>query len=264
MAQNCNSNIALWMSDLLKVISHATIRQIMDHQTSNIEQAISQGAQALGMDVAETAVASLAAYVGLLERWNRVYNLSAVRSPQEMVIRHILDSLSILPWVTGPKVLDVGSGAGLPGIPLAVMRPDWEFYLLDANGKRTRFIQQASADLELNNVKVLRCRIEDYQSAQGFDSILSRAFASLSAMLSVAGRLCAPSGRLLAMKGALSEQELAELPSGYRLARVYPLNVPGLNAQRHLVHLSPDSVFHPSETPCLSIQGDVECPRSSQ
>lgn len=249
---------------LPKVVSHATIQQIMDHQTLNIEQAITQGAQALGVDAAETAIASLAAYVGLLERWNRVYNLSAVRSPQEMVIRHILDSLSILPWVTGPKVLDVGSGAGLPGIPLAVMRPGWEFYLLDANGKRTRFMQQSSAHLGLDNVKVLRSRVEDYRPEQCFDSILSRAFASLSDMLSVAGRLCAPAGRLLAMKGILSEQELTELPSGYRVVGVYPLSVPGLNAQRHLVHLSADGVSHPLVAPCLSTQGDVECPRSSR
>ncbi len=236
----------------------------MDQQTLHIEQAITQGTQALGVDATETAVASLAAYVELLERWNRVYNLSAVRNPQEMVIRHILDSLSILPWVIGSKVLDVGSGAGLPGIPLAVMRPDWEFYLLDGNGKRTRFMQQSKVQLKLENIKVIRCRAEDYHPAHYFDSILSRAFASLSVMLSVAGRLCAPTGRLLAMKGELSEQELAELPAGYQLAGIYPLNVPSLDAQRHLVHLSPDSLFHSSMTPCLSIQGEVECPRSSR
>jgi 16S rRNA (guanine527-N7)-methyltransferase len=204
-----------------------------------IESAIAQGIRHLGIPVPENAAACLAAYIALLERWNRAYNLTAVRRPEEMVSRHILDSLAILPWVQGPRVLDVGSGAGLPGLPLAVARPEWACYLLDSNGKRTRFMQQAVNELGLVNVNVIRCRLEDYQPAIRFDSIVSRAFAALAEMVAGAGRLGAPGGRLLAMKGTYPQEEIAALPSGYRVAGVYRLQVPGLDAERHLVHLAP-------------------------
>jgi 16S rRNA (guanine527-N7)-methyltransferase len=205
----------------------------------NIEQALAQGIQRLGIPVPVDAAARLAAYIALLERWNRVYNLTAVRRPEEMASRHILDSLAILPWVQGPRVLDVGSGAGLPGLPLAVARPEWACYLLDNNGKRTRFMQQAVNELGLVNVSVIRCRLEDYQPAIRFDSIVSRAFAALAEMVAGAGRLCAPGGRLLAMKGVYPQEEIAVLPPGHRVAGVYRLQVPGLDAERHLVHLVP-------------------------
>lgn len=205
----------------------------------NIEQAIARGIDLMGLDVADKAVGRLAAYVALLARWNRTYNLTAVRRPEDMVVRHILDSLSILPWLQGPRVLDVGSGAGLPGIPLAIVRPEWDFYLLDSNGKRTRFLTQAITELGLTHSQVLRCRVEDYRPEMGFDSVLSRAFASLTKMVMMAGRLCAPDGRLLAMKGVYPKDELVDLPSGYTVVGIYPLNVPGLPAERHLVHLIP-------------------------
>jgi 16S rRNA (guanine527-N7)-methyltransferase len=217
----------------------------------NLEPAIAQGIQHLGIQVPAAATARLAAYIALLERWNRAYNLTAVRQPEEMVSRHILDSLSILPWVQGPRLLDVGSGAGLPGIPLAVVRPEWECYLLDSNGKRTRFMQQVVNELALVNTRVIRCRLEDYYPPVKFASIVSRAFASLAEMVASAGRLCAPGGRLLAMKGAYPQEELAVLPLGYRVAGIYRLQVPGLDAERHVVHLVPlDS----------KTQADVEWP----
>jgi len=201
-----------------------------------IEQSIEHGMAAMAIKN-PSAVSSLATYVTQLIRWNRVYNLTAVRQPQDIVVRHILDSLSILPWVQGPNVLDVGSGAGLPGIPLAIMRPETEFFLLDSNAKRTRFMTQVIAELQLKNVEVLRCRVEDYQPKRLFDTVLSRALSSLVAMLEVAGHLCAGGGCVLAMKGKYPEQELASLPPAYRLVAVHSLTVPGLDAARHLVHV---------------------------
>lgn len=207
----------------------------------SIEQAIIEGCERLDLRLSDEACTRLAAYLALLERWNRAYNLTAVREPEAMVVRHLLDSLSILPWLEGPRVLDVGSGAGLPGIPLAVARPEYEFCLLDSNGKRTRFLTQATAELRLPNVSIVRSRVEDYQPVTLFNSIVSRAFATLAELVADAGRLCAPTGRLLAMKGVLPDEELARLPSTYQVVGVYPLRVPHLDAERHLVHLAPAS-----------------------
>ena len=205
----------------------------------SIEQSIIEGVERLGFPLPDGAVGRLAAYLALLERWNRAYNLTAVRDSDAMVIRHLLDSLSILPWIDGPRVLDVGSGAGLPGIPLAVACPELEFCLLDSNGKRTRFLTQAVAELQLKNIAIARSRVEDYQPVSLFNSVVSRAFATLADLLASAGRLCAPDGRLLAMKGVFPDDELARLPPGYVLVGVYPLRVPNLEAERCLVHLAP-------------------------
>ncbi len=203
----------------------------------DVQAAIALGCEQMAMRLPEIAVQRLAAYVALLERWNRAYNLTAVRRPEDMVIWHILDSLAILPWLRGPRVADVGSGAGLPGIPLAIARPEFAFYLLDSSGKRTRFMTQAVLQLQLWHVQVIRCRVEEYQPAELFDTVLARAFGSLAAMLNSAGRLCAPDGRLLAMKGKRPGEELLRLPEGYKVIEVIRLSVPGLDAERHLVHL---------------------------
>ena len=207
----------------------------------SIEQAIIEGCERLDLRLPEGAGVRLAAYLALLERWNRAYNLTAIREPEAMVVRHLLDSLSILPWLEGPRILDVGSGAGLPGIPLAIARPEYEFCLLDSNGKRTRFLTQATAELRLPNVSVVRSRVGEYQPVTLFNSVVSRAFATLAELVADAGRLCAPTGRLLAMKGVFPDDELARLPSAYRVVGVYPLQVPHLDAERHLVHLAPVS-----------------------
>jgi 16S rRNA (guanine527-N7)-methyltransferase len=193
------------------------------------------------MNVAITtgAAGRLSAYLALLARWNRVYNLTAVRTVDEMVPRHIFDSLSILPWVRGERILDVGSGAGLPGIPLAIVRPEWSFDLLDSNSKRVRFLTQAVAELRLDNARVVHSRAQDYEPGAGFDSIVSRAFASLTELLICVGRLCARGGNILAMKGVYPKDEIEELPSGYVLMGVHPLDVPDLRASRHLVRLAP-------------------------
>ncbi|MCB1920498.1 MAG: 16S rRNA (guanine(527)-N(7))-methyltransferase RsmG [Candidatus Competibacteraceae bacterium] len=205
----------------------------------SIEQSIIDGSKRLGIPLSDGAVEQLATYLALLERWNRAYNLTAVRDPEAMVVRHILDSLSIWSWIEGPRVLDVGSGAGLPGIPLAITHPECRFCLLDSNGKRTRFLIQASAELRLANIDVVRSRVEDYQPATLFNTVVSRAFSTLADLLADAGQLCAPEGRLLAMKGVFPDEELVRLPPDYRLSGVYPLHIPGLNAERHLVHLTP-------------------------
>ena len=205
----------------------------------SIEQSILEGSERLGIPLPAEAVARLGAYLTLLERWNRAYNLTAVRDPEARVVRHVLDSLSILPWLEGPRVLDVGSGAGLPGIPLAIARPEQGFCLLDSNGKRTRFLTQVAAELRLGNVAVVRGRVEDYRPEILFDSVVSRAFSTLADMVADAGRLCAPEGRLLAMKGVFPDDELARLPPGFVVVGVYPLRVPSLDAERHLVHLAP-------------------------
>ena len=205
----------------------------------SIEQSILEGGRRLGIQLPPEGVARLVAYLTLLERWNRAYNLTAVRDPEAMVVRHVLDSLSILPWLEGPRVLDVGSGAGLPGIPLAIARPEQGICLLDSNGKRTRFLTQVAAELRLGNVAVVRGRVEDYRPEILFDSVVSRAFSTLADMVGDAGRLCAPEGRLLAMKGVFPDDELARLPPGFVVVGVYPLRVPSLDAERHLVHLAP-------------------------
>ena len=205
----------------------------------SIERSILEGSERLGIQLVPEAAARLGGYLALLERWNHAYNLTAVRDPEAMVVRHVLDSLSILPWLAGPQVLDVGSGAGLPGIPLAIVRPDHRFCLVDSNGKRTRFLNQVVAELRLKNVGVARSRIEDYQPNTLFDSVVSRAFSTLADLVVDAGRLCAPAGRLLAMKGVFPDDELVRLPPGYAVIGVYPLRVPRLDAERHLVHLAP-------------------------
>jgi 16S rRNA (guanine527-N7)-methyltransferase len=181
----------------------------------------------------------LLAYVRLLAKWNAAYNLTAVRDPQDMVTRHLLDSLAVLPYLAGPRVLDIGTGPGLPGIPLAVARPEYAFTLLDANAKKTRFVTQAVGELGLKNVEVVQARVESYRPAQNFDTLVSRAFASIADMLAASRHLCAPHGRILALKGVYPEEELAAVPAGFVVQEVAALQVPGLEAQRHVVILAP-------------------------
>lgn len=211
----------------------------MMKNTAAIATLVAEGSARMGLELPPDAPARLADFVALLARWNRVYNLTAVRRPEDMAVRHVLDSLAILPWLAGPRIVDVGSGAGLPGIPLAVVRSGFEFCLLDSSAKRTRFLTQAVLELHLANVTVVRVRAEDYRPERPFASVLSRAFGSLTQMLGCAGHLCAADGRLLAMKGAYPEAELAALSAGFERVDVYALKVPGLDAERHLVHLAP-------------------------
>lgn len=174
-------------------------------------------------------------YLSLLAKWNKAYNLTAVRESSEMVTRHLLDSLSVHPYLYGDRILDVGTGPGLPGIPLALANPGKDFILLDSLGKKTRFIQQVINTLELANVTVLQSRIEDFQPPQGFSTVISRAFASLLEMMVKTRHCLGEGGRMLAMKGQYPQTELDDLGDGVEILSIKELEVPGLSAERHLV-----------------------------
>ena len=195
------------------------------------------GLAVLGVALPAEGTARLLEFVELLQRWNQAYNLTAVRDPGEMVVKHLLDSLAVLPHVRGTSVEDVGAGAGLPGIPLAIARPDTRFVLLDSNGKKTRFMVQAAAALKLHNVEVVQARVEGYRPSEPFATVISRAFASLGEFLRLAGGGCTHGGRLLAMKGAYPDEELRDIPEGFRLLGVHVLKVPGLDAERCVVEI---------------------------
>ncbi len=174
-------------------------------------------------------------YIKLLGKWNQAYNLTAVRDPIEMMTRHIADSLAVASYLTGKTIIDVGSGAGLPGIPLALVFPERKVVLLDSNGKKTRFLIQVKAELGLDNVEVVQSRAEDYQPEQCFDCIIARAFTQIGDMITKTRHLACKNGQIWAMKGVYPEDELKKVAEPYQ---VYPLQVPGLAEQRHLVCIS--------------------------
>lgn len=204
----------------------------------NLENLLRAGLERLGLPLDEANAGRVLAYVGLLEKWNRAYNLTAVREPAEMVVRHILDSLAILPWVPGGSLLDVGAGAGLPGIPLAIANPGLDVTLVDSAGKKVRFMNHARRELGLENVHPAHSRIEDFSSLEPFDGIVSRAFTRLSDFAAAVRHLAGGNTRLLAMKGRYPEQEAAELPGWARVRSIEKLFVPGLHEHRHLVIMS--------------------------
>jgi 16S rRNA (guanine527-N7)-methyltransferase len=191
------------------------------------------GIAELGLTPASAACERLLDYLELLVRWNAAYNLTAVRDPDAMIERHLLDSLAVAPFVSGDSLADLGSGAGLPGIPLAILEPARQHVLIDSNGKKTRFLREAVRTLELANARVEQSRVEDTRGQ--FDCITSRAFATLEEMLKLGGHLLAPSGVWLALKGVLHKQEILGVPAGFQVADVRPLHVPGLGAARHVV-----------------------------
>lgn len=200
-----------------------------------VEQRLHAGLRAL--DLALDAAPSLLAYLALLVKWNKAFNLSAVRDPLEMVDRHVLDSLSVLPYVGSGRLLDVGSGAGLPGIPLALVSPALDVVLLDSNGKKTRFLKQVRLELGIPNIAVVHSRLEDYRPESPFDVVISRAFAEAETFFTLARPHAAPDGRLLAMKGRRDDNEIAKIDRGSGKLVIHTLNVPGLAAARHLFEL---------------------------
>ncbi len=200
---------------------------------------LAAGIAALELDISPDAQQRMLDYLLLIEKWNKAYNLTAVRQPAKMLTHHLLDSLSVLPHVRGLRVLDVGSGAGLPGIPLALAQPKWRLTLLDSNHKKTTFLRQAMIELKLTNVDVVCDRVETWTSPQPFDTVVSRAFSDLPEFLSLAGRLCAKTGVVVAMKGIYPHEELAQVPKNFQLCNVVSLNVPGLGAERHAAVLQP-------------------------
>ena len=203
----------------------------------NPELQLRQGLSALRIDLPQGGAARLLQYLALLSKWNRAYNLTAIREPARLVSHHLLDSLSVLPHLSGPGIVDVGSGPGLPGIPLAVARPDWSVTLIDSNHKKTAFLRQVVIELKLQNVEVVADRVEHWEPSGPVDVAISRAFSDLPAFADSARHLCGATGVLAAMKGVHPDEELAQLPADLQLLRVVPLDVPGVRAARHLVLL---------------------------
>ena len=205
-----------------------------------MRRSLEAGLERMGVALERDARETLLAYVRLLERWGRAYNLTAVRDPREMIARHVLDSLAALAYLSGDRALDVGSGAGLPGLVLAVARPDVDWVLLDSNAKKYRFLTRARIELELANVEPVRARVEDFHPARRFSTIISRAFASTAELLAASRRMLEPGGRLLAMKGRFPASELAGLEGAAARVEVVPLRVAGLeHEERHLVVVTP-------------------------
>ena len=203
---------------------------------------LEHGLAALGVPADNTARARLLAYLHLLDKWNRVYNLTAVRGVDRMMSQHLLDSLAVVPHLRGGTMVDVGSGAGLPGVPIAIMCPGRRVTLLDSNHKKATFLKQAAIELQLENVSVVCERAQSWRAERPFDVVISRAFAELAQFIAVAGHLCAHDGVMAAMKGVYPDEELGALPPGYRAAAVKRLHVPGLAADRHLVLVQPPDV----------------------
>jgi 16S rRNA (guanine527-N7)-methyltransferase len=199
------------------------------------ESLLRDGIEQLQLALSEEQIQSLLSYQQLLQDWNKAYNLTAIRDPEQMVIRHLVDSLSIVAHIQESDVVDLGTGAGLPGIVLAIVYPDKNYLLLDSNGKKTRFINQVRIELGLANVKVAKSRAETYHPQQAYPAVTSRAFATLADSVALLDELLAVGGRFYAMKGKLPDHEVEQLPTTYRLEKVQPITVPFLDEERHLV-----------------------------
>lgn len=180
----------------------------------------------------------LVGYVDMLHKWNKAYNLTSVRDPEQMLIRHILDSIVVAPHLSGSRFIDVGTGPGLPGVPLSIVLPDAHFTLLDSLGKRVRFLKQVQHELKLENISPVQSRVEEYPAEPPFDGVISRAFASIHDMVSWCHHLPGQQGRFYALKGILQQDEISALPAGFSVENVVPLHVPQLDGERHLVIIS--------------------------
>jgi 16S rRNA (guanine527-N7)-methyltransferase len=196
------------------------------------------GCDQLGLQLNAQQHSDLLAYLALFAKWNRAYNLSAIRDPEQMVRLHLLDSLAVVPHITGERLIDVGTGGGLPGIPLAICFPERSLALLDSAGKKTRFLFQVKTDLSLANVQIHNCRVEAHKPSELYDGVVSRAFASLTDMTQSCAHLLKSGGTFWAMKGVYPAAELAELAPHIHLRHGVTLNVPGLDAERCLLALT--------------------------
>ncbi len=205
---------------------------------------LEKGIAKLGLEVSSHQLKSLVAYVDLLEHWNKTYNLTAIRDRSDIAVRHILDSLSVVPSVMGSSVIDVGTGAGLPGIPIAVFQPDKTVALLDSNGKKTRFLHQVVTSLGLGNVRIFHARAKDHKGTAGYDHVVTRAFATSAKIVDECAHLLTASGTILAMKSMSADQELESLDPRVSVLEKSVLRVPYLDESRVLVILKP--------TPCTN------------
>ncbi|WP_338559509.1 16S rRNA (guanine(527)-N(7))-methyltransferase RsmG [Erwinia sp. E_sp_B04_7] len=191
--------------------------------------------KAANISLSDQQKQQLTGYVEMLHKWNKAYNLTSVRDPEQMLIRHILDSIVVEPYLQGSRFIDVGTGPGLPGVPLAIVRPEAHFTLLDSLGKRVRFLKQVQHELKLTNIEPVQSRVEDFPAEPPFDGVISRAFASLNDMLNWCHHLPGRGGRFYALKGVIPEDELATLPAGFSVEQVVKLAVPQLEGERHLI-----------------------------
>lgn len=198
---------------------------------------LAQALQENGYHYSTTCQQQFLAFLDLMQKWNRVFNLTAIVTPENMIYLHLLDSLSILPFLHGQRLLDIGSGGGLPGIPLAIAEPSKNWVLLDKSQKKTRFLRQVIAELGIKNVTVACSRIEDFRSEAGFDSIVSRAFGTIALLIQSTQHLLSLDGQFLAMKGGYPQSEIAEIPVGFSLLDITKLTIQGLTAERHLARI---------------------------
>ncbi len=211
-------------------------------QATTREVDLASGIAALGLALDSEQHAQLAAYIALLAKWNKTYNLTAIREPARMVTHHLLDALAVVPYLpaaVGVRILDVGSGGGVPGMPLAIARPDAHVVMIDSNHKKAAFLMQAAIEVGLRNAESHAVRAEDFAPAKPFDVVISRAFSDLATFALAGARHLAPHGRLYAMKGVHPDEELAQLPDEIAVAAKPALAVPGLDAARHLVIMQP-------------------------
>lgn len=199
--------------------------------------ALLDGARALALDLDEAQLAKLVAHLDLLDDWNTRMNLTAIRDRPSQLTKHLLDSLTVLPYLQGERIADVGSGAGFPGIPLAIVEPHRHFTLIESTGKKCRFLEHVREALELSNVEVVQSRAESYKPEVRFDTVVARAVGPLADLVKVAGPLVVGGGRLLAMKGRYPQDELEARLNGWKVVAVHPLSVPGLGEERHLVEV---------------------------
>ncbi|AMO51315.1 Ribosomal RNA small subunit methyltransferase G [Enterobacter sp. FY-07] len=195
-----------------------------------------------GISLSDHQQQQLVGYVNLLHKWNKAYNLTSVRDPNEMLIRHILDSIVVAPYLQGSRFIDVGTGPGLPGIPLSIVRPESHFTLLDSLGKRVRFLRQVQHELHLENIAPVQSRVEDFPAEPPFDGVISRAFASLNDMVSWCQHLPGAQGRFYALKGMVPDDEISLLPAEFTVESIEKLYVPHLEGERHLVVVKANKV----------------------
>jgi 16S rRNA (guanine527-N7)-methyltransferase len=213
---------------------------------SQVVSLLRQGVAGMGLALPASAMDQLANYLDLLVKWNRVYNLTAIHDEAKLVSHHVLDSLAVVRHLPDGNIVDVGSGAGLPGIPIAISCPDRVVVLLDSNHKKGAFLKQATAELGLASTQVVIERVEVYRPAELFKTVISRAFSDMADFVKLAGHLCASNGVMIAMKGLRPDEEMAQLPSSWNVTKTVRLEVPQLEASRHLVFLRPTSTLSPN------------------